>query len=199
MTSTTRAPSRTHPKPLPGTGGRTAAIFLVPFLVLFALTMVAPIAYAIGMSLFAQKRSGLGFGGARTEFVGLGNYITVLSDDAFVNGFARLAAYCLLYVPALLLSALVLALLLDAAAARLRRMFQLFLFLPHAVPGVIAALIWAYLYTPGVSPIVNAFAANGISIDLLSVHLVLPSVVNVSVWEWTGYNVICLLYTSRCV
>ncbi|MFE6995871.1 carbohydrate ABC transporter permease [Microbacterium sp. NPDC057659] len=184
---------------LPGTGGRTAALFLTPFLVLFAVTMIAPIAYAIGMSLFVERRSGLGFGATTTEFVGLGNYLSVLSDDTFTQGFGRLALYCLIYVPTLLFAALALALLLDAAAARLRRMFQLLLFLPHAVPGVIAALIWAYLYTPGVSPIVNVLAAGGISIDFLSVHLVLPSIVNISVWEWTGYNVVILFTALQAV
>ncbi|MDR2997878.1 MAG: sugar ABC transporter permease [Microbacterium sp.] len=197
MTSITRA-ARPR-RGLRGTGGRTAALFLVPFFVLFVLTMITPIIYAVGMSLFIERRSGLGFGGTTTEFVWFENYATILSNETFVQGFARLAVYCLLYVPVLLITALLLALLLDAAAARLRRVFQLLLFLPHAVPGVIAALIWAYLYSPGVSPIVNVLASGGISIDFLSVHLVLPSMVNISVWEWTGYNVIILFTALQAV
>ncbi|MCD2442959.1 sugar ABC transporter permease [Agromyces sp. SYSU K20354] len=184
---------------IPGTGGRTAAIFLIPFFALFAVTMIAPVAYAIGMSLFAEQRSGLGFGGATVEFVGLGNYVEVLSDQNFVEGFGRLALYCLMYVPALLGVALLLALLLDATVTFARRTFQLLLFLPHAVPGVIAALIWAYLYTPGVSPIVKALASGGIQIDFLSVQMVLPSMVNIAVWEWAGYNVIILFTALQAV
>ncbi|MFC7512450.1 hypothetical protein ACFQV4_28595 [Streptomyces thermocarboxydus] len=38
--------------------------------------------------------------------------------------------------------------LLDSGVVRLRAFAQLGLFLPHAVPGIIAALIWLYLYTP---------------------------------------------------
>jgi len=189
----------TRRRSIPGTGGRSAAVFLIPFFALFALTMIAPVVYAVGMSLFAEKRSGLGFGGATVEFVGAGNYFDVLSNRAFLEGFARLAMYCLLYVPTLLVVALALALLLDAAVTYARRAFQLLLFLPHAVPGVIAALIWAYLYTPGVSPIVRALASGGIEIDFLSVHMVLPSMVNIAVWEWAGYNVIILFTALQTV
>lgn len=196
----TRTASRRSPRrPIPGTGGRTASIFLTPFFVLFAIAMLAPVAYAIGMSLFAEKRSGLGFGTAETIFVGFGNYAEVLTNESFVSGFVRLAIYCLLYVPALLIAALVLALLLDAAVAKAKRLFQILLFLPHAVPGVIAALIWAYLYTPGVSPIVRALDSGGISLNFLSAEMVLPSMVNIGVWEWAGYNVIILFTALQAV
>lgn len=198
MTAPT-AERRIKRRTIPGTGGRTASVFLIPFFVLFTATMIAPVVYAIGMSLFAEKRSGLGFGGATNEFVGLGNYIAVLADRTFTDGFGRLALYCLLYVPTLLAVALILALLLDATVTYAKRAFQLLLFLPHAVPGVIAALIWAYLYTPGVSPIVKALESGGIAIDFLSVQMVLPSMVNIAVWEWAGYNVIILFTALQAV
>lgn len=193
-----RAPRATR-HPIAGAGGRTAAIFLTPFFALFLVAMIAPVVYAVAMSLFAERRSGLGFGGTETEFVGLGNYADVLSSPTFVAGFGRLALYCLLYIPVLLGTALLFALLLDAAVTKAKRAFQLLLFLPHAVPGVIAALIWAYLYTPGVSPFVSALETGGIQIDFLSVHMVLPSMVNIAVWEWAGYNMIILFTALQAV
>lgn len=199
MVDRTNAPARGRSRSMKGTGGRTAAVFLTPFFLLFAITMIAPVVYALGMSFFAEKRSGLGFGKATVEFVGLGNYVDVLSDRTFVEGFGRLAVYCLIYIPVLLCTALVLALLLDAVVTFARRTFQLLLFLPHAVPAVIAALIWTYLYTPGVSPIVRALASGGITIDFLSVHLAIPSMVNIAVWEWAGYNVIILFTALQAV
>ncbi|WP_427015929.1 carbohydrate ABC transporter permease [Pseudarthrobacter sp. P1] len=183
----------------PGAGGRAAAIFLAPFFTLFALTMLAPIGYAVYLSFFTEKSSGLGFGGAKTVFVGLGNYLSVLASDTFTGGLGRLALYCLMYIPAMVGTALVLALLLDAAAGGARKLFQLLLFLPHAVPGVIAALIWIYLYTPSISPIVQAAAGGGIELNFFDAHLVLPAIVNVSVWEWTGYNVIILFTALQAV
>jgi multiple sugar transport system permease protein len=41
------------------------------------------------------------------------------------------------------------------------------LYLPHAVPGIIAAVIWLYLYTPGLSPVIKLFAQADITIDFL--------------------------------
>jgi len=194
----TTAPRRRR-HPASGTGGKTAALFLVPFFVVFAVAMVAPVVYSIGLSLFAQQKSGLGFGEAKNVFVGWDNYLQVLASESFVSGIARLALYCLIYIPCMVGGAVVFALLLDATAARMRKLFQLLVFLPHAVPGVIAALIWAYLYSPGISPLVQALAGGGIQINFLDAHMVLPSIVNIGIWEWTGYNVIILFTALQAV
>ncbi|MFC9729166.1 carbohydrate ABC transporter permease [Streptomyces roseolus] len=169
---------------------RAAALLLTPFFLLFTAVLVVPIGYAVWLSLFTEKQSGLGFGGSETVFTGLGNYATALGDRAFREGFGVLLGYCLLYLPLLLCGALGLALLLDSALARARRFFQLALFLPHAVPGIIAALIWVYLYTPQLSPVVKAMEAGGIGFDFFSPEGALPSVVNIALWEWLGYNLI---------
>ncbi|WP_321163167.1 sugar ABC transporter permease [Microbacterium sp. Leaf320] len=162
--------------------------------------MVAPVIYSVVLSVFATRKSGLGFGGApETGFVGIENYVTVLASESFLAGFGRLAVYILLYLPSMIGGALVFALLLDSAAALLKRTFQLLLFLPHAVPGVIAALIWTYLYTPGVSPFVKALESGGITVNFFSAELVLPAMVNIAVWEWTGFNVIILFTALQAV
>lgn len=195
ITSTVRGSRRTAS----GTGGKTAALFLTPFFAVFAVAMVAPVVYSMVLSFYAQQKSGLGFGEAKTTFVGLENYLQVLASESFVGGIARLLLYCLIYIPAMVGAAIIFALLLDASVARARKLFQLLVFLPHAVPGVIAALIWAYLYTPGISPLVQALASGGIQINFLDAHLVLPSIVNIGVWEWTGYNVIILFTALQAV
>ncbi|MFH8748818.1 carbohydrate ABC transporter permease [Streptomyces rimosus] len=169
---------------------RAAAVLLTPFFALFTVVMVVPIGYAVWLSLFTEQQSGLGFGGTHTVFSGLGNYATALGDPAFRDGFLVLLGYCALYLPLLLTGALTLALLLDSALARARRFFQLALFLPHAVPGIIAALIWVYLYTPQLSPVVAAMESGGLGFDFLSPSGALPSVVNIALWEWLGYNMV---------
>ncbi|CAM5592177.1 hypothetical protein SCALM49S_04339 [Streptomyces californicus] len=84
--------------------------------------------------------------------------------------------------------ALALALLLDSALARAKRFIQLALFIPHAVPGIIAALIWMYRYTPGISPDPDLLETAGTRPDLLGNPL--PAVVTMALWQWTGYNVV---------
>ncbi|WP_026554611.1 carbohydrate ABC transporter permease [Arthrobacter sp. 35W] len=195
ITTTVRTRRRTSS----GTGGKSAALFLTPFFAVFAVAMVAPVVYSIVLSFYSQQKSGLGFGEAKTTFVGIENYLQVLASESFVGGIVRLLVYCIIYIPAMVGAAVVFALLLDAGVARARKLFQLLVFLPHAVPGVIAALIWSYLYTPGISPLVQALASGGIQINFLDAHWVLPSIVNIGVWEWTGYNVIILFTALQAV
>lgn len=170
--------------------GAAAGVLLAPFFVLFTAVTVVPIGYAVWLSLFTEKQSGLGFGGAESVFSGLDNYTAALGDRAFRDGFWILLGYCAVYIPLMVVGALALALLLDSGLARARRFFQLALFLPHAVPGIIAALIWVYLYTPGLSPVVGAMRSGGIGFSFFSSGGTLPSVVNIALWEWLGYNMV---------
>ena len=79
------------------------------------------------------------------------------------------------------------------------RSAQLALFLPHAVPGIIAALIWLYLYTPGLSPVLDLFGRPDITVDFLGVHTVLPSIVNIAVWSNLGYNMVIFYAALQAV
>ncbi|MFP3987166.1 sugar ABC transporter permease [Streptomyces sp. E11-3] len=164
---------------------------MAPFFVLFAAVTVAPIAYAAWMSLYREEAlSGLGFGGTERVFAGFGNYSAALRDPAFLSSFGNIALYCLLYIPLMIGGALTLALLVDSALAGAKRFYQIAYFLPHAVPGLIAAIIWLYLYTPGLSPVTDALEGLGADWNFFGRDEALLSVVNVSAWQWIGYNMI---------
>ncbi|MFF3008537.1 carbohydrate ABC transporter permease [Kitasatospora sp. NPDC057940] len=199
----TAQPPRTGPGPAVAARARrrgrygAPAVLLAPFVLLFTACTLVPIGYAVHLSLYTEHRSGLGFGGGETVFTGLGNYARALGDQAFRSGFWTTAQYCLLYIPLMTGLALLLALLLDSALARARRFFQLALFLPHAVPGIIAALIWVYLYTPGISPVIDLLNAGGAHPDPFGAPL--PAVVNIALWEWTGYNMVIFYAALQAV
>jgi multiple sugar transport system permease protein len=173
-----------------------AALFLLPAAVLFVLFLVVPIGYAIYLSLHAQRVHGGLIGRRREVFVGLDNYRSALADPELWHSLLRLAYYGLLVVPVMLGLALAFALLLDVPTVRLRRFSRIAIFLPYAVPGVIATLLWGFLYLPGVSPI--RYAAEHLSLpapNFFGVHSVFASVANVAVWGGVGFNMI-VLYTS---
>ncbi|MFF1659409.1 carbohydrate ABC transporter permease [Streptomyces sp. NPDC058255] len=161
--------------------------------------MVAPIGYAVWMSLFQEHSSGLGFGGTQRVFSGLGNYTKALSDAGFRDSFVHIALYCALYIPVMIGGSLLLALLVDSAMARAKRFFQLALFLPHAIPGLIASLIWIYLYTPGLSPVLDWIGAFGGSWNFYSNDHVLSSMVNLCAWQWIGYNMVIFYAALQAV
>ncbi|WP_176734549.1 carbohydrate ABC transporter permease [Streptomyces sp. EN23] len=169
---------------------RAVALFTVPFFVLFAAVTVLPLIYAAWMSLYREESSGLGFGGTERVFAGFGNFTEALGNEAFLRSFGNIALYCVLYIPAMVGGALILALLVDSSMARARRFFQIAYFLPHAVPGLIASLIWLYLYTPGLSPVTDALDAFGAHWNFFGEDEAIFSVVNISAWQWTGYNMI---------
>lgn len=160
-----------------------AFLFLLPFLVLFALFFLGPVAYATWESVHAVRRSGLGFSGATVQFVGLDNYVRAVTDRDVVSSVLRVLLFGVVQVPVMIGMALVMALLFDSAFAPFKRFFQFVAFAPYAVPGVIGAILWAFLYLPGISPVIEVLQALHLPHDFLAPDVVLWSMANVTTWQ----------------
>jgi len=170
---------------------RTAIlVFIAPFAVLYALFYVVPIGYAIYQSLLTVQRDGT-FGPARQVFGGLSQYALVFQDGAFWGSVLRVLAFGIVQVPVMLGLALLFALLLDSPLLRGKKFFRLAFFAPYAVPGVIAAIMWGFLYSPSLSP----FSGVTKNVDFLSADLVLWAIANVVTWVYVGYNML-IIYAS---
>ncbi len=170
-------------------------MFLGPFLLLFVALYLAPIVYAAASSLFVLKRSGLGLTAPAHVFDPLANYIRALADPDFLAGLARIALFGIVQVPLMLGIALTLALLIDSRSARGKAFFRLSSFLPYAIPGVSAALLWSFIYSPQSSPVNHLVAPLGIQLPFFEPGTVLWSVANIVTWSWTGYNMI-IIYSA---
>lgn len=178
----------------------TALLLMLPFVVVYLFIYVAPIVYAVGQSLFSRRNtSSLGFGGIETIFVGLGNYATVIADNQFWISLGRILLLGVVQVPVMLAVAVSLALLIDAKIARGTAAFRLIYFLPYAIPGVVAGILWSYLYGPTLSPIVKGFASIGVDVDFLGRDTVLWSIANIITWSFVGYNVLIALSALQAV
>ncbi len=212
MTATTHAASAQAAPPQAADGVRRAArrsaerrrnaaagVLMTPFFLLLALVFLLPVGTAVWLSFFSADEPGLGFGPERTVFVGLRSYAAVVTDPTFLSGLSTVALYCVIYIPLMVVGSLALALLLDSGVVRLRSWAQLGLFLPHAVPGIIAALIWLYLYTPGISPVIEALGKADITVDFLDLHTTLPSIVNIALWSNLGYNMVVFYAALQAV
>lgn len=176
-----------------------AGALMTPFFILLTLVFLIPVGTAVWLSFFSDDQPGLGFGPERTVFVGLRSYAAVVTDPTFLSGLGTVALYCVIYIPLMVIGSLALALLLDSGVVRLRSWAQLGLFLPHAVPGIIAALIWLYLYTPGISPVIEALGKADITVDFLGLHTTLPSIVNIALWSNLGYNMVVFYAALQAV
>ena len=166
------------------------ALFVGPFAVLFVLFYLVPIIYAIYQSLLTVEREGT-FGKAREVFGGLTQYIQVFQNEAFWASVLRVMTFGIVQVPVMLGFALLLALLLDSPLVKGRRFFRLAFFVPYAVPGVIAAIMWGFLYSPKLSP----FTAITSEINFLGADLILWAIANVVTWIYVGYNML-IIYSA---
>ncbi|TWE05165.1 carbohydrate ABC transporter membrane protein 1 (CUT1 family) [Neobacillus bataviensis] len=162
---------------------RVPYIFLTPFLILFALFFVFPFVYSLILSLFVNIQGDY-------KFVGLTNYLTAWEDKSFWYAVYRVAYYGVVQVTIMLVLALVLALFLDSRYVKNKALFRVIYFLPYAVPGVIAAIMWGFLYSPDLNPILSIFGifTGGKPLNLLDSGTVLYGIMNMATWAWTGYN-----------
>jgi multiple sugar transport system permease protein len=191
MTSTAAPPTLAPPPRQAGkrrTSGRQwrGWIFVAPFLLVFALTFLAPIGYAIGLSLFREQAF---FGG--TAFVGIDNYTQALTDSKFWDSFVRVLLFLVVQVPIMLVLALVAALAIDSARLHAAGFFRVVIFLPYAVPGVVATLMWGFIYGDhfGLAADLNHLLGQDV-VKPLSSNWMLASIGNIVTWEFVGYNML---------
>ena len=184
-------PGNTAKRRRSGLRSRTAGpMFVAPFLVLFVLIFLTPLGYAAYLSLFQHRLVG------GTTFVGLDNYKVALTDPQLRGGVLRVALFFVIQVPVMLALALLFALALDSGLMRLGRLIRLGIFLPYAVPSVVATLMWGYLYGPSFGPFAQLGGKLHLAVpNFLSEHWMLGSIANVVTWEFVGYNMI-ILYSA---
>jgi multiple sugar transport system permease protein len=177
----------------------TGWMFMAPFAVLFVIVFLVPIIVSIRASLFTQMPAGDGlYGGGELvdTFVGFDNFALALGSGPFWEGMGRVLVYALFQIPVMIIAALGLALLLDTFIVRRPGFFRLAFFLPFAIPGVIAAMIWLYLYTPEVSPFMP-YLPDGT--DFMAPGTILASMANMTTWTYTGYNMLIFLAALQTI
>lgn len=168
--------------------------FLAPAIILFTLVVLLPIGYTVYLSLHRTRVTGLGLGrGARTEvFAGLATYRDALASPEFWRGALRVLGYGAILVPTMLGLALLFALLLDLPKSRFARFNRIAIFLPYAVPGVVASVLWGFLYLPALTPL-------PVPADMLGPGLLLFAVLNIGLWGGVGFNMVVILTALRAI
>ncbi|MGW3753980.1 carbohydrate ABC transporter permease [Streptomyces sp. NPDC005134] len=168
--------------------------FIGPFAVVFAFVFLAPIAYSIYLSLFRNKLIG------GTSFVGLDNYQQALHDSQFWDSLGRVSLFLLIQVPIMLGIALLVALALDSGRLYGRDFFRISIFLPYAVPAVVATLMWGFMYGTRFGLVSDINDALGVSLpNPLGPNLILASIGNIVTWEFVGYNMLIFYSALRVI
>lgn len=175
-------------------GSSLPIVLVAPAVILLVLFTFAPAVYAFVLSLLKVHVTGGLLGTSTAQvFAGIENYLETVIDPEFWGSLGRMLIIAAIGVPATLIFATLFALCLDANRARLTGFSRLAIFLPYAVPGVIASLLWGFLYLPATSPIggefINYFGNTGIFF----------AVANVAVWGVVGFNMVVLYTALRAV
>ncbi|MGO4751560.1 carbohydrate ABC transporter permease [Streptomyces sp. 2MCAF27] len=159
--------------------------------------LIIPIGYSLYLSFRGFRVQGGGAFGRRVEtFIGFDNYQAVFTDHEFLAGLGRTLLYGVIAVPSVLGLALLFALLLDTPRVRARGFARTAIFLPYAVPGVIASLLWGFLYLPSTSP-VNYLAGklHAGPLDFFGYPTLYFSLANIALWSGVGFNMV-IIYTA---
>ena len=164
--------------------------FVTPFFVLFLLFTLAPLAYAIYTSFFTDQLIG------GQSFVGFANYAAVFTSGTFWSGVIRVLIFAAIQIPVMLGLAFFFAAVFDLGVARFGRFFRTVFFIPFAVPSVVGSVMWSFLLLPQFGPFTHLAQALGFSnVNYFSPGLILPTIIVIVIWQWTGYNMI-ILYTA---
>ena len=152
--------------------------------------MLVPLGYAIYTSLYTNRIIG------GTVFTGAGNYTQTLQSGQFWNGVMRVIIFAVHPDPGDAGHRVLLRRVFDLGVAKCGTLFRTVFFIPFAVPAVVGAVMWSFLLEPQFGPFVHLANAVGFAqLNFFSPSLMLPSIIVIVIWEWTGYNMI-ILYTA---
>jgi len=168
------------------------ALFLLPALVFFLIFVIYPILQSVYYSFFNWK----GFGPA-TDFVGLDNFINILSDKVFMialrNGLFIIVFSLLIQLPL----SMALAVLVGRDLPG-RVIFRTIFFMPYVLSEVITAIMWLFLYNPDpergfINAVLILFPGAKAQPWLGNTDTVLLAIFVVLTWKYFGFHMLLYL------
>nr|WP_237498633.1 MULTISPECIES: sugar ABC transporter permease [unclassified Streptomyces] len=168
---------------------RGGGLFVLPFLVVFALFLVWPVVQGLWMSLTDASLSLRG-----TEFVGFANYTEAFGDPDVWSSLGNTAFFTLISCVPLVLVALGMALLVHSGLAG-QWVWRLAYFAPYLLPVTVVTLIWTWLYQPDIGLGNQLLTSLGMEpVGWLSDESVaMWSVAALTVWWTVGFNFLLYL------
>jgi ABC-type sugar transport system permease subunit len=167
-------------------------LFVLPFAALTVVFGVWPILLSIQVSL-TQSATALR---PSPTYVGLENYISVLSDPIFMHSLWRTLVYTAAAVLANVGFALAYAMLLHSALiGRGRTLFKLAVFLPVVTPDVAGYVVWRWLFDQSFGAVNAALALLHLPAfgGLASVHTAMPAILLAELWHHAGFYAVIFL------
>lgn len=163
-------------------------LLVAPQLAITLIFFFLPAGQAIYQSVLMQDPFGLS-----TEFVGLQNFETLLSDPNYVSSFKITMVFSALVA----FLGLAISLLLAVCADRVLRgasAYKTFLIVPYAVAPAVAGVLWMFIFNPTLGVLSYVMRMFGIDWNyLVDADQALALLVIAAVWKQVSYNFIFFL------
>mgnify|MGYP000320751827 FL=1 len=163
-------------------------LLVAPQLAITLIFFFLPAGQAIYQSVLMQDPFGLS-----TEFVGLQNFETLLSDPNYVSSFKITLVFSALVA----FLGLAISLLLAVCADRVLRgasAYKTFLIVPYAVAPAVAGVLWMFIFNPTLGVLSYVMRMFGIDWNyLVDADQALTLLVIAAVWKQVSYNFIFFL------
>lgn len=163
-------------------------LLVAPQLAITLIFFFLPAGQAIYQSVLMQDPFGLS-----TEFVGLQNFETLLSDPNYVSSFKITMVFSALVA----FLGLAISLLLAVCADRVLRgasAYKTFLIVPYAVAPAVAGVLWMFIFNPTLGVLSYVMRMFGIDWNyLVDAGQALTLLVIAAVWKQVSYNFIFFL------
>lgn len=166
-------------------------LFLLPYLVLFTVFLLAPLVYGLILSFQSYEM----ISRRPVEFVELENYREAAADPYFRDALWATVKFVLLAVPCTVGLALLLAVGLNTLPDRRANVYRLCIFLPTMITISVGGILWQWFYN-------NDFGIfNAILMRLglppvpwiTSTAMAMPSIVLMTLWWTVGGPTVILL------
>ena len=171
-----RPPSAGHLR-MGGLRSARSLPFIVPYLPFLIAFGVGPMIYALDLA----------FTDANGGWVGFGNFVRTFDDYRFVPAFQHILLYTGVWLGALIVFVVGLALLLHGRANRVSSAFRFLFYIPGALAGAASVLVWLFMLDPIVSP--GSFLLNHVLGAQLFVQSIAPGhlpFIFAMIAFWTG-------------
>ncbi len=165
-------------------------LFLLPSLLFLALFTYYPIGFSAYLSLFRWNVLN-----PERIFIGLENYLSLWREPLFWLVLRNNLFYALGTIPTTMALALFLAVLVNQKLGAARSVYRVALFYPTMVPMVAAAMLWVWIFNPGIGLFNYYSSFLGVPrIEwLYDRHWALPAIIIMSIWKNFGYFMLIYL------
>lgn len=166
----------------------TPYLFLLPFIVIFAIFMIYPILNSLYLSFTSAQ-------GNSMEWIGLENFQRVLSDEIFWKSVGNVFLFLIVQVPVMIILGCIIANALNYQHLKLKGLFRFFIFAPVLVDMVTYSIVFSIIFNErygSFNQILQAFGLENIPwfTDPFWAKVL---IVLALTWRWTGYNSIIIL------